>query len=117
MSDWYVDYLADMIREELDNHEELTAPLLVIASVPKSEFQEKKSDKYTYSVIGGIQRFSAIQKVNKEGGDKNNYYITQMLCIWIRFKQKGLAHQHNEFNQIQQSNKWAMQTYVCTLQS
>ena len=39
MKEWYVDYLVQMQLDENKDHEDLTAPLLVIASVSKSEFK------------------------------------------------------------------------------
>lgn len=50
VKDWYVDYLANMLHEDKGGHEDLTAPLLVIASVSKDEFQERNIGKYTYEV-------------------------------------------------------------------
>lgn len=103
-----------MIRDESEDHEDLTSPLLVIASVPKSEFQEKKSDKYTYSVIGGVQRFNAILKVNKEGDRK---IIARRCCVYGSDLSKraslALARQHNEFNQIQRSTTFLEISGLC----
>lgn len=48
--EWYVDYLADMLSKSEEDHEDLTAPLLVIASVTKEEFRSTNKDKYTYQV-------------------------------------------------------------------
>ena len=45
---WYVDYLVEMLTE--GDYEELTAPLLVVASVAKQEFTLSSKDKYTYQV-------------------------------------------------------------------
>ncbi len=50
VKDWYVDYLANMLHEDKGDHEDLTAPLLVIASVNKDGFQERNIGKYTYEV-------------------------------------------------------------------
>ena len=47
---WYVDYLAEMLLEDKGDHEDLTAPLLVIASVGKQDFQERYLCRYTYEV-------------------------------------------------------------------
>lgn len=49
--DWYVNYLAGMLLQDKGDHEDLTAPLLVIASVTKDKFQETNINKYTYEVI------------------------------------------------------------------
>ena len=92
-----------MLLQDKGNHEDLTAPLLVITSVMKDKFQERNISKYTYEVrfcympllyvtiyvekvIGGIQRFSAIRKVNKtEHGRK----ITSRKCA---IYSSGLNH-------------------------
>jgi len=50
VKEWYVDYLVGMLLEEDGDHEDLTAPLLVIASVKKSEFRLKNMNRYTYEV-------------------------------------------------------------------
>jgi hypothetical protein len=47
---WYVDYLVQMLLDEKDDHEDLTAPLLVIASVSKEEFKLKNLHSYSYEV-------------------------------------------------------------------
>ena len=47
---WYVDYLAGMFLEDKGDHENLTPPLLVIASVGKLDFQERCIERYTYDV-------------------------------------------------------------------
>ena len=44
---WYVDYLAGMLLEDKGDHEDLTAPLLVLASVGKQEFEERSIGRYT----------------------------------------------------------------------
>jgi hypothetical protein len=50
VKEWYVDYLAEMLSNFEEDHEDLTAPLLVIASVTKEEFKLINKDKYTYQV-------------------------------------------------------------------
>ena len=47
---WYVDYLAGMLLEEGDDHEDLTSPLLVIVSVAKGEFRVKNVAHYSFEV-------------------------------------------------------------------
>lgn len=54
VKEWYIDYLADMLSKEDDDHEDLTAPLLVVASVNATDFQERKKDSYTYQVLSTI---------------------------------------------------------------
>lgn len=43
VKEWYVDYLVGMLSEEKDDHEDLTAPLLVIASADKERMQVKRA--------------------------------------------------------------------------
>ena len=45
-----MDYLQEMLLEEKGDHEDLTAPLLVIASVDKEEFKQKQMNNYSYEV-------------------------------------------------------------------
>ena len=47
---WYVDYLVGILSEEKDDHEHLTAPLLVIASVEKESFKMRDLNSYTFQV-------------------------------------------------------------------
>ena len=44
---WYVEYLMKMLLEEDDDHEDITAPLLVVASVSKAEFKPRNVSSYT----------------------------------------------------------------------
>ena len=55
MKEWYVDYLVQMLLDENNDHEDLTAPLLVIASVSKSEFKLKNLHSYSYEVSVHMQ--------------------------------------------------------------
>lgn len=48
IKEWYVKYLVNLIEKE--DHEELTAPLLVIASVGPAEFRPSLVSTYTYEV-------------------------------------------------------------------
>ncbi len=50
VKEWYVDYLLNMLLKEECDHEDLTAPLLVIASVDKKAFQEHSIKNYTFEV-------------------------------------------------------------------
>ena len=47
---WYVQYLVQMLLNDEGDHEDLTAPLLVIASVTRENFKQKDLHKYTYTV-------------------------------------------------------------------
>ena len=44
VKDWYVDHLIEMLREPTGD------PILVVASVKKSQFKQKELNKYTYQV-------------------------------------------------------------------
>ena len=46
-----IEYLVEVLLEEQGDHEDLTAPLLVIASVSKNDFKSKYLNSYTYEVI------------------------------------------------------------------
>lgn len=48
VKEWYVQYLMDILTE--DDHENITAPLLVVASVTKDMFHVQNIDKYFYQV-------------------------------------------------------------------
>ena len=70
VKEWYVDLLAKFLKKEENDKEDLTLPILVVASVEKKEFKEKNANKYTYQVIGGMQRFNAIMKANETEGER-----------------------------------------------
>ena len=57
MKEWYVNFSAESLKDEESDHEELTSPLLVIASVSKFEFRDEKISKYTYQVCLKIAMF------------------------------------------------------------
>ena len=48
---WYVNYLADMMETSHGDHEDLTSPLLVVASVNKQDFKLQSILKYTFKVF------------------------------------------------------------------
>jgi hypothetical protein len=50
VKEWYVEFLMKMLLDEGEDHEDITAPLLVIASVPKDEFRPRNLNSYTYQV-------------------------------------------------------------------
>ena len=107
--------LMQMFKDEAEDHEELTAPLLVVCSVTKEEFQLKASHTYTYQVVGGVQRFTAISRLNELVGSRK---ITTRRCAIYG---KGLpsegilaiAQQHNQYNQIQRSTTFPEIAAVC----
>ena len=51
---WYIKLLMKMLKEEAEDHEELTAPLLVVCSATKDGFKQRASHTYTYQVVGGV---------------------------------------------------------------
>ena len=50
VKEWYIDYLVKVLLEEEDDHEDLTSPLLVIASAVKGEFRVQNVADYTFEV-------------------------------------------------------------------
>ena len=68
MKEWYVKLLMKMLQEEAEDHEELTAPLLVVCSATKDAFKQRACQTYTYQVVGGVQRFTAICRINEGEG-------------------------------------------------
>lgn len=59
IKEWYVKYLVNLIEKE--DHEELTAPLLVIASVGPAEFRPSLVSTYTYEVKLLINNYIALR--------------------------------------------------------
>ncbi len=112
---WYVDYLKGMLSEEKEDHEDLTSPLLVICSVSKDSYQQRASLGYTYQVVGGIQRYTAITKVNAEGGSRKIH--TRRCAVYgsglSREQILVLAQQHNRFNQVQRSTTFPEIAAAC----
>ena len=47
---WYVNYLVQVLSDEGNDHEDLTAPLLVIVSVSMADFKLKNLHSYSYEV-------------------------------------------------------------------
>ena len=92
-----------MLKEAAEDLEELTAPLLVVCSATKDVFKQTASHMYTYQVVGGVQRFTAICHINEGEGCRK---ITARQCAVYG---QGLsteailkiAQQHNLYNQIQ----------------
>ena len=50
VKEWFVEHLVGMLKAEDSDHEDLTAPLLVIASCTKEEFKLRNVQKHTYEV-------------------------------------------------------------------
>ena len=73
VKEWYVELLMKMLEGSMEGYEvyeELTAPRLVICSVDKQEFKMKSLNTYTYQVVGGVQRFTAITRLMESGKKK-----------------------------------------------
>ena len=67
VKEWYVDFIADALKDEAHDHEELSSPLLVIASVSKCDFRDKNMSKYSYQVMGSqTNSVKCIFNVNAE---------------------------------------------------
>ncbi len=50
VKEWFVQYLVNMLKEEETDHEDLTDPLLVIASCSVNDFKAVNRHNYTYEV-------------------------------------------------------------------
>ena len=55
MKPWYVEYLVEMMGSSEGDHEDLTSPLLVTASVKKEDFRISQKDKYSYQVYAYVR--------------------------------------------------------------
>ena len=69
-------HLADELRKDNRDLEELTPPLLVLASTSKEDFWTKDMSSYTFQVVGGVHSFLAILKINEDSHKK----ITTRKC-------------------------------------
>ena len=115
VKEWYVELLMKMLKEEAQDHEDLTAPLLVVCSATKDDFKQRASHTYTYQVVGGVQRFTAICRINKVEGSRK---ITARRCAVYG---QGLsteailtiAQQHNQYNQIQRTTTFPEIAAAC----
>lgn len=86
VKDWYVNYLADELRKDNHDLEELTAPLLVVASTTKEDYRTKDMSSYTFEVIGGVHWFLAILKIHKDDKKKARQQEVCHLWHWIESK-------------------------------
>ena len=115
VKEWYVKLLMKMLKEEAEDHEELTAPLLVVCSATKDAFKQRACQTYTYQVVGGVQRFTAICRINEGDGCRK---ITARRCAVYG---QGLsteailtiAQQHNLYNQIQRTTTFPEIAAAC----
>ena len=96
--------LTQIFKDEAEDHEELTAPLLATCSVSKEVFKLKASHISTYQIVG-VQHFTAILRLNELVGSRK---ITTRRCAVYgkRLSPEGLlalAQQYNQYKQIQRS--------------
>ena len=115
VKEWYVNYLADELCKDHHDHEELTAPLLVLASTTKEDFRTKDISSYSFEVVGGVHRFLAILKIN---GDATKKKITTRKCAIYgaglsRNAILRLGNQHNEINKVQQMTSFPEVAATC----
>ena len=69
VKEWYVELLMKMLvgdtEEGYNDYEEPTAPLLVLCPIRKQDFKMRLLHTYTYQIVGGIQRLTAISRLNE----------------------------------------------------
>ena len=115
VKEWYVKLLMKMLKEETEDHEELTAPLLVVCSVTKETFKQKMSHTYAYQVVGGVQRFTAICRINE--ADSCRKIVTRRCAVYGQGLSTEailtIAQQHNQYNQIQRSTTFPEIAAAC----
>ena len=66
VKEWFVEYLAEELKKENNDHEEMTAPLVIIAKVTKEEFRTRDLSSYTFEVIEGVHRYLALLKIGQK---------------------------------------------------
>lgn len=114
VKDWYVNYLTDELQKDNHDLEELTAPLLVVASTTKEDYRTKDMSSYTFEVIGGVHRFLAILKIHKD--DKKKLGSRKCAIYGTGLSRNAilrLANQHNEVNKVQQMTSFAEVAASC----
>ena len=89
VKEWHVELLMKLMegKEGYCDHEELTAPLLVLCSVSKQEFRLKSLNNYTYQVVGGnpkVQCNYSIAGIMQKGHIRKTLYI-----IWCWAARNG----------------------------
>lgn len=117
VKEWYVELLMKILEgneEGCEDYEELTAPLLVICSVDKQEFKMKSLNTYTYQVVGGVQRFTAITRLMESGRKK----ISDRRCTiyGAGLSEEAIlkvAQHHNFCNQVQRRTTFVEVAATC----
>ena len=103
VKDWYVEYLADQMVKDNEDFEELTAPLVVIASIKKNDFKAHNINQYKYQVVGGVHRFYALKMLQEKGRNIVTRKCAVYGCGISRSGILRLANQHNEVNRVQRA--------------
>ena len=117
VKEWYVELLMKILEGSeggYEDYEELTAPLLVICSVGKQDFKMKSLHTYTYQVVGGVQRFTAITRLIESGRKK----ICERRCTiyGAGLSEEAIlkvAQHHNFFNQVQRHTTFVEVAATC----
>ena len=114
VKEWYVKLLMSMLKEESEDYEDLTSPLLVICSVPKDSFKQKSTGDYTYQVIGGVQRFTAISRINEAGERKIHARRCAVYGKGLSTKAiLQISQKHNQVNLFQRSTTFPEIAGIC----
>lgn len=105
--------MAETLQNE--GREDLTAPFLVVCDKDKASFDKTLLNEYTYQVIGGVQRYNAILKVNESATDKK---ITTRKCSVYGSGMSNesiltLAQDHNSVNQVQRVTTFPEVAMIC----
>lgn len=113
IKEWYVDYLVHQMKNGDCEGESLTSPMVVVSSCTKTTFDSSKLGDYSFQVIGGVQRFTAITKLNSP-----DVVITTRKCSIYGSETPTevlllLAKEHNNLNQIQRVSTFPEVAGVC----
>ena len=115
VKEWYVDYLANEILQDNRDLEDLTAPLLVVASSTKEDFRTREMSSYSFQVIGGLHRYLAILKINDS--EEKKRVQSRKCAIYGAGMTRGtilrLANQHNEVQKVQRATAFSEVTATC----
>lgn len=111
VKEWYVEYLAEEFRKENNDHEEMTAPLVVIANVTKEDWRTRDLNSYTFEVVGGVHRYLALLKIRGQNT------ITRKCAVYgaelSRSEILRLANQQNEISKIQRATTLSEVAATC----
>ena len=111
VKEWYVEYLAEEFKKEKNDHEEMTASLVVIGNVTREEFRTRELNSYSFQVIGGVHRYLSLLKI------KGQSTITRKCAVYGSEMSRStilrLANQQNEVNKIQRTTTLAEVAATC----